>query len=112
MTRTVGVAMPGTSGRVTRPPRPTRQRPGSRPVRRSLPVMGREAARRPRRKRWGLRTLGFLSLALVSILASNGLAATGHGTFPITLFGTLVGLVGAGYCSYRGLRDCTWLPRG
>jgi hypothetical protein len=73
--------------------------------------MGREAGK-PKRKRWGLRTLAFLSLALVSILVSNALSATGHGTVPITLVGTLVGLVGAGYCSYRGLRDANWLPRG
>ena len=74
--------------------------------------MGREEAQGPKRKRWGLRTLGFLSLAFVSILASNGLTAAGHGGLPITFVGTLVGLVGAAYCSYRGLRDSTWLPRG
>jgi hypothetical protein len=70
-----------------------------------------KAAGRPKRKRWGLRTLAFLSLAFVSILVSNALSATGR-DLPILFLVTLVGLIGAGYCSYRGLRDTTWLPRG
>jgi hypothetical protein len=73
--------------------------------------MGQERAGRPKRKRWGLRTLGFLALALASIMASNALSATGTGSLPITFVGTVVGLVGAGYCSYRGVRDANWLPR-
>jgi peptidoglycan/LPS O-acetylase OafA/YrhL len=53
-----------------------------------------------RRPRWGLRALGFLGLALLAILTSIGLG--GH-TFG-TLGSLIIGLVGAAYCSIRGLR--------
>ena len=66
-------------------------------------------ARRP--PRWGLRTLGWLTLAAVSVLASNVFYAREVADFVLaTLAGTLVGLVGATYCSYRGLRD--WAEAG
>ena len=53
-----------------------------------------------RRPRWGLRTLGFLGLALLAIVVS---ASLGHHTVG-TLGSLLFGLIGAGYCSVKGLR--------
>ncbi len=56
-------------------------------------------------KRWGLRTLGFLALALAALLTRGG-------DYPLlAAIGLVVGLVGAGYCTYRGLKDFSWLPR-
>jgi hypothetical protein len=60
---------------------------------------------RPKQKYWGLRTLGFLTIALVSILASNWVSSA------LPVLGLAVGLCGAAYCSYRGLKDFSWLPR-
>jgi len=54
-----------------------------------------------RRPRWGLRTLGFLGLAFVAVATS---ASLGHHTFG-TLGSLLFGLIGAGYCSVKGLRQ-------
>ncbi|HYT09845.1 MAG TPA: hypothetical protein VEL73_04215 [Mycobacteriales bacterium] len=73
--------------------------------------MSREASGKPKRKRWGLRTLAFLTLALASVLTSSGLSASGSGVPPITLVGVLVGFAGAAYCSVRGLKDFNWLQR-
>jgi len=53
--------------------------------------------RRP--PRWGLRTLAFLALALLSI---GGSALQGHYTL-LTLAGLLAGVIGAGVCTARGL---------
>ncbi len=53
-----------------------------------------------RRPRWGLRTLGFLGLVLLAIITSASLG--GH-TFG-TLGSLILGLVGATYCSVKGLR--------
>jgi peptidoglycan/LPS O-acetylase OafA/YrhL len=53
-----------------------------------------------RRPRWGLRTLGFLGLALLAIVVS---ASLGHHTAG-TLGSLLFGLIGAVYCSVKGLR--------
>lgn len=64
-----------------------------------------EPGRRPRQKYWGLRTLGFLTIALVSLLLLPSVGSA----FP--LLGLAGGLAGAAYCSYRGLKDFTWLPR-
>jgi peptidoglycan/LPS O-acetylase OafA/YrhL len=50
--------------------------------------------------RWGLRTLGFLGLALIAIITSASLGGHTFGTFGSLLFG----LIGAGYCSVKGLR--------
>ncbi len=50
-------------------------------------------------KRWGVRTLVYLAIALVSILAS---ILQGHYTL-LSLAGLLIGLVGAAICSIRGL---------
>ena len=54
-----------------------------------------------RRPRWGLRTLGFLGLAFVALVTS---ATLGHHTFG-TLGSLLIGLIGAGYCSVKGIRQ-------
>lgn len=64
-----------------------------------------QARSRPRRPRWGLRALGFLVVALVGVLARGGDYAL------LAAVGLVVGLSGAAYCSYRGLKDFTWLPR-
>ena len=68
-------------------------------------------SRRPKRKHWGLRTLGFLAIALVAVLTANTFAPDGRGYAPITWVGVLVGFGGAAYCTFQGLRDFTWLPR-
>jgi hypothetical protein len=53
-----------------------------------------------RRPRWGLRTLGFLILAFLAIVTS---ASLGHHTAG-TLGSLFFGLIGAAYCSVKGLR--------
>jgi peptidoglycan/LPS O-acetylase OafA/YrhL len=53
-----------------------------------------------RRPRWVLRTLGFLGLALLSLVTALSL---GHYTFG-TSGSLLFGLIGAGYCSVKGFR--------
>lgn len=55
----------------------------------------------PARRRWGLRTLGFLALVLLAVVVSN---VQQHYT-AITLILVVVGLCGAAYCSIRGLRQ-------
>jgi hypothetical protein len=67
--------------------------------------VGDEPERRPRQKYWGLRTLGFLTIALVSYLASSRVGTA------LPLLGFIVGMAGAAYSSYRGLKDFSWLPR-
>jgi peptidoglycan/LPS O-acetylase OafA/YrhL len=56
--------------------------------------------REKRSPRWGLRTLGFLGLAFLAIVTS---ASLGHHTVG-TLGSLLFGLIGAAYCSVKGLR--------
>jgi peptidoglycan/LPS O-acetylase OafA/YrhL len=63
----------------------------------NAPPVGSPAKRRPR---WGLRTLGFLGLAFLAIVVS---ASLGHHTVG-TLGSLLFGLLGAAYCSVKGLR--------
>lgn len=59
------------------------------------------------RMRWGLLTLLFLGIALACLLVSNG-----QGRYTaLTGLGLLVGLAGAGYCTFRGLKGFSWLPR-
>ncbi len=53
-----------------------------------------------RQPRWGLRTLGFLGLALLAMVTAVSLGGYTFGTFGSLLFG----LIGAGYCSIKGLR--------
>lgn len=60
-----------------------------------------------RNVRWGLLSLLFLGIALVCILVSNG-----QGTYnAVTLTGLVVGFGGAAWCSYKGIRNFSWLPR-
>lgn len=59
---------------------------------------------RPRR-RWGLWALAFLAVALAVVLTS------GEGYTSVSALVLLVSLTAAGYCSYRGVKDFTWLPR-
>ena len=60
---------------------------------------------RPQPPRWGLRTLAWLALALTSVLAANAFYARDVTDFVLaTLAGTVVGFVGAAYCSIRGLQ--------
>jgi peptidoglycan/LPS O-acetylase OafA/YrhL len=65
--------------------------------------MGEPAAESPprRRPRWGLRTLGFLGLALLAIVTSASLGGHTFGTFGSLIFG----LAGAAYCSVKGVRE-------
>jgi nitrate/nitrite transporter NarK len=63
----------------------------------------------PRRRniRWGLLSLLFLGIALLSVLVSSG-----RGRYDaLTLTGLLVGFGGAAYCSYKGMKGFSWLPR-
>lgn len=57
-------------------------------------------------KRWGLRTLAYLTLAAGCVITSNVLVTFGDPGYVLllTLAGTLVGLVGAAVCSVKGLR--------
>ena len=54
-----------------------------------------------RKRRWGVYTLAFLILAFVMVVVSS---TQGHYTI-LTLLGLLVGFVGAGYCTFKGLRE-------
>ena len=53
-----------------------------------------------RRPRWGLRTLGFLGLAMLSLVTALTIGHYTFGTFGSLLFG----FIGAAYCSLKGLR--------
>lgn len=61
---------------------------------------GAGAPPRTNRPRWGLRTLGFLVLAFVAVFTAQGMGAHTVGTLGSLLFG----LIGAAYCSVRGLK--------
>ena len=54
-----------------------------------------------RRPRWGLRTMGFLILVMVALITAT---TQGHHTVG-TAGSTFFGIIGAGYCSIRGVRD-------
>lgn len=62
---------------------------------------------RKRNVRWGLLSLLFLGIALVCILVSNSQGAYNL----VTLAGLIAGFGGAAYCSWRGIKGFTWLPR-
>jgi peptidoglycan/LPS O-acetylase OafA/YrhL len=65
------------------------------------PQGGRPAGSPERRRpRWGLRTLGFLGLAFLSLVVALTQGHHNFGTFGSLIFG----LVGAGYCSVKGFR--------
>ncbi|MEP6527169.1 MAG: hypothetical protein ABJA86_08390 [Nocardioidaceae bacterium] len=67
----------------------------------------------PVHERWGVRTLIFLGLMLVSISAGNILQTRGIKEFHAVAFiGTWLGLLGAAVCSLRGVLDAVaWLRR-
>jgi hypothetical protein len=76
----------------------------------SPPSEEEETGRRRRRPRWGWRTLGFLVLGMVALTVGG---IQGHNTFG-TIGCTVVGLVGAAYCSYRGVQsliNLEWVDR-
>ena len=58
-------------------------------------------ARRRRPPRWGLRTLGFLILVMIAMITAQTIGGYTVGTLGSLIFG----LVGAGYCSVRGIRQ-------
>ena len=64
------------------------------------------------RPRWGVRSLLWLTLSFVCVIASNGLQAAGNSDWVVMTFaGTICGLGGAAYCSVRGLASSGWLGR-
>jgi hypothetical protein len=66
-----------------------------------------------RTPRWGLRTLAFLVLAAVSIIGPEQLRERGVQYFNLLGFlGLVVGLVGAGVCTARGIRAYLDTRRG
>lgn len=74
--------------------------------------MNEDAPVRPRRPRWGVRAMAWLTLAFVCVITSNMLHAAGNSDWVLLTFGgTVCGLVGAGYCSIRGLASAGWLGR-
>lgn len=66
-----------------------------------------EERTKPSRARWGLLSLLFLGIALACVLTSG---TTGSYN-ALTLTGVVVGFLGAGYCTYKGLKSFSWLPR-
>jgi uncharacterized membrane protein len=65
------------------------------------------AEARKRNVRWGLLSLLFLGIALACVLISNSQGAYNA----LTLAGLVIGLGGAAYCSWKGLKGFSWLPR-
>ncbi len=64
-------------------------------------------ASRKRNIRWGLLTLLFLGIALAGVLVSSG-----QGRYTaLTLAAVLVGFGGAAFCTWKGLKSFSWLPR-
>ena len=71
-----------------------------------------ERPARPKRPRWGVRAMSWLTLSFICVITSNVLAAADNTDWVLLTFaGTVVGLVGAGYCSLRGLASSGWLAR-
>jgi peptidoglycan/LPS O-acetylase OafA/YrhL len=56
-----------------------------------------------RQPRWGLRTLGFLGLALLAMVTAISLGGYTFGTLGSLLFG----FIGAAYCSVKGVRSAS-----
>jgi hypothetical protein len=56
--------------------------------------------------------MAWLTLAFVCVITSNALTAADNSDWVLFTFtGTIAGLVGAGYCSIRGLAASGWLGR-
>jgi hypothetical protein len=60
-----------------------------------------------RNVRWGLLSLLFLGIALACVLISNSQGAYNL----LTLAGLVIGFGGATYCTWKGLKGFSWLPR-
>ena len=73
----------------------------------SAPQPEGRPGKKKRPPRWGLRTLGFLALAIVAVITASEL---GHWT-PGTLGCTVIGIGGAIYCSIKGIRTADLTPR-
>lgn len=65
------------------------------------------AQQRTRNWRWGLLTLLFLGIALAAVLVSG---SQGEYT-ALTGAGILIGFGGAAFCTVKGLKSFSWLPR-
>jgi hypothetical protein len=53
-----------------------------------------------------------LGVAFIGVLASTGFDDAGKGSLAgLATLVAWVGFIGAAYCSYRGLRSASWLPR-
>ena len=64
-------------------------------------------AQQQRNWRWGLLTLLFLGMALTAVLVS-----TSQGRYTaLTGAGILIGFGGAAFCTVKGLKSFSWLPR-
>jgi hypothetical protein len=73
-------------------------------------VISRSAEQPPKRRRWGLWTLGFLILAIVALITAQMQGYNSIGT--VGCF--LIGFAGAAYCSIRGwksLLSLDWTKR-
>ncbi len=57
--------------------------------------------RKPKQTPWGIYMLGFLTLAFVMMVVSAS-----RGTYTaLTFTGLIIGLVGAGFCTVKGLKS-------
>jgi hypothetical protein len=65
------------------------------------------AQQQRRNWRWGLLTLMFLGIALACVLVSG---SQGEYT-ALTAGGIVIGFIGAAFCSVKGLKGFSWLPR-
>jgi nitrate/nitrite transporter NarK len=55
---------------------------------------------KPKTTPWGIYTLGFLTLAFVMMVVSSS-----QGTYTVlTFIGLILGLVGAAFCTVKGLK--------
>jgi nitrate/nitrite transporter NarK len=60
-----------------------------------------EKRRKAKTTPWGIYTLGFLTLAFVMMVVSSS-----RGTYTVlTFIGLVVGLVGAAFCTVKGLKS-------
>jgi hypothetical protein len=68
---------------------------------------------RPKRPRWGVRALCWLTLSFASVVTSSALLMNGNDDWVlVTFIGTVVGMAGAAYSSIRGIASGrSWLPR-
>jgi hypothetical protein len=79
---------------------------------------GVDAERPPRQRspqqkgpRWGVRTVWTVIVATLFIVASDRLGSSGSDWAVVATVGAWLALASAAYCTYRGLRGFSWLPR-